>query len=136
MFAVVSSPQLSSAIHFPNSLKRHVCARPSPGFTAIIRLAYILRCLKADTSQGSQEQRGWGTKGESDSSHPGEDSDTAAEKGQPWRMDRVETRRVKIRGRAAMLCTWDQQEFQEAGVSGWGHRKDAKAGNRVWSQFP
>ena len=136
MFAVVSGPQLSSAIHFPNSLKCHVCARPSPGFTAIIRLAYILRCLKADTSQGSQEQRGWGTKGESDSSHPGEDSDTAAEKGQPWRMDRVETRRVKIRGRAAMLCTWDQQEFQEAGVSGWGHRKDAKAGNRVWSQFP
>lgn len=102
MFAVVSSPQLSSAHSFPDSphsfLKRHVCTRPSLGFTAIIRPAYVLRCLKADTSQGNQEQRGWGTKGESDSSHPEEDSDTAAEKGQPWRMDGVETCKVKIRG--------------------------------------
>lgn len=39
-------------------------------------------------------------------------------------------------GRPCSPCPGDQQQFQEAGVSGWGHGKDAKGGNRIWSQFP
>ena len=49
---------------------------------------------KADTSQGYQERRGWGTKGGSDSSLPGEGSDKAP----PQRMGRNETCRVNIKG--------------------------------------
>lgn len=67
--------------------------------------------------------------------------DKAPEKGQPCRMGRMETcreGRVKIRGQGspAHHALGISRNSRRLACQGWGHGKDAEAGNRVWSQCP
>lgn len=131
MFAVVSSPQLSSAHSFPTStlISQTPCLHQTLSWVH----SHHQACLCPQVSEGDipreTRNRGAGEQREK-VTHPIQkrDSDTAAEKGQPWRMDRGGDLQGKIRGHGGLcsLCIWDQRGFQEAGVSGWGHGKDAR----------
>lgn len=50
---------------------------------------------------------------------------------------RVETHRVKIRGQGGHAHrALGIRGIPGSWSAGWGHGKDAKGGNRIWSQFP